>query len=1505
MPMLGGQATITGIDFEAWYIALKFADTFFNENLKIRPQAKTYIDPNTKKTEITAIDDIYIYSDSKQEFYNLKFRAPNVKSWTINDLKQQKVLQQFKKQFTKTPDAYLYFVTQSPCPIFAEVLLRGTSCTSREELEIFLKANEYIEEWNKLQKLLGLSDDKMIRFAKQIKFEPIINTEEIKKTIRQRLQGHLTNLDFAPNCLYQLAIETGKQSRTITRKDIIEYFEKNNIHLKLHLKINELLDKIYSASASLIFVPHDIKNVHIEREEVTTLVNWINKPLKEEKSPIAVLTGKAGCGKTVIQRDLLIKNQREKIPILGIKADLLAFDTIEALSNELSLSDGIKETMATIVEKYGKGVVLFDQLDALSLTMSKDRKPINAYYNLISRLSLIKGIRIILSCRSFDLKYDHVLSSFEGKYTVEVKELNDKQINKILSELGIQKQQISKTLFSLLSIPLNLKVFCKIYKPTINLASLNTLQDLYNEFWNQKILGISDDNLRKDVFKAIDAIIEKMDSEKALTVPFALLDKNSKGRNYLLSQSILYKRNNKLQFFHSSFFDYCYARTFLTRHVSLIEVALSQHQGLFIRPQVKQVLAYLRGSDFHTYLKELEGFLTNPKVRFHIRLLVINQLAFLQNPKNEEWQIVKQLLEKDDNFKKHFIDGIQSEKWLKYLILSGYLQKFLQSGNEKLINLIIWKLSVLINANTKIVIDFLQEFPDVEKKDEYISRILIGLEHWEDETAIRLFQSHLPVIKSWNHFYYNNFLERILEFKPKIVFKIFFDDLDEKVNTIKSADDFDKKQFLSHDDNEIFKKLLNWKCNIVLSKALKIIRKLVDKTKWKNKTNFYLDRAFYGYERYKLNLHSHLQFLSLVLEKLKTVAINDKSEFLKLVEGFDRSYSFTLLKIVLQGYNTKPELYVEEGFILLCRKGILENVTSDVIGGYELRTLLKNIYPHFSQEQKEKINELILFVSPHWEKDREKGQQSWIGHTKYKLLNAIPDKELSQYPIMKKHLLELEHKFGKYKEEPLQVYKARGVSPPLSPTAYEKMTSEQWLSSFQRYDESTSRGMPREDFLKGGIIEHSRAFTERVSKRPDEFYDFVFNLGKRKDISITYLGSGLEGLVKAKYNIEKVKQLVKAYWKYKNTEFRKCIIKAIDYIDEENNLDLDLVEILADYALNDPDPKEELWDIDAGSGTPYYGGDPLTCGINTVRGSATERLVIHGYETQYPEKIFKILNKISEDKSIGVRCCLIKFLQGMIKWNRRKTYNIFMKITSDKHPQVIKYGLECLYYLMTKNNFQSFIPHLERVMILEENLDYHSVGKYTGQILMLAYLKNYPRSKELLEKGFKTNEEIKLGAIEYASRHLAYPDSKIVDKSRKIYIRFLNEGNDKISQQYDWCFNNFKVEDFSEIYDLIFEYSKAETIKKHCESFFEFLAKVVSLEPEKCINLMQNYKNFEKPDIRYNTLQGKPVQILIEAYNRVIDNTYKEMAMDIFDAILQEGFYKKEALKVLTEQDRV
>jgi hypothetical protein len=512
---------------------------------------------------------------------------------------------------------------------------------------------------------------------------------------------------------------------------------------------------------------------------------------------------------------------------------------------------------------------------------------------------------------------------------------------------------------------------------------------------------------------------------------------------------------------------------------------------------------------------------------------------------------------------------------------------------------------------------------------------------------------------------------------------------------------------------------------------------------------------------------------------------------------------------------------------------------------------------------------------------------------------------LREYPQIEKQFYELERRFGEYKNEPPHVSKVECVGPPLPQKAYEKMTLDQWIASFKRYDDSTGWDQPNKEFLKGGLVEHSRAFAEQVSQRPDEFYEFIFDLGRMTDISITYLAAGIDGLVKAEYDIEKVKKLVKAYWRCKDTEFRRRIIWAIEYINKKDTLDLELIDILGEYGLNDPDPSEETWTIDAGEGTQYYGGDPLQFGINTVRGSAVQILAVHGYKTSYPEKVFEIMEKVTDDPSVAVKCCLIKFLQGMLKWDRQKTYDLFIRLTTDKDPQIIKYGLECLSYLLERDNFHDLIPHMRVAMGIDESYGYHHVGEYMGRILVIVYLRGYPDGRELLEEGLQTSDKIRAGAIEFACWHLLDQDDEISEKSKEIYLRFLDDESEDISRKYGWAFREFKPKDFNRLHSLIEAYTQSKAVRKDSEYFLKYLMSCVSLEPEKCIDLIQNWANFEKTSASLNALKGEePVKILIGAYNRLIDDDYKEKAMNVFDKILKEEVYKREAIKVLAEQDR-
>ena len=48
----------------------------------------------------------------------------------------------------------------------------------------------------------------------------------------------------------------------------------------------------------------------------------------------------------------------------------------------------------------------------------------------------------------------------------------------------------------------------------------------------------------------------------------------------------------------------------------------------------------------------------------------------------------------------------------------------------------------------------------------------------------------------------------------------------------------------------------------------------------------------------------------------------------------------------------------------------------------------------------------------------------------------------------------------------------------------------------------------------------------------------------------------------------------------------------------------EIFDIVTWYALNDPNPEQELWQTEAQSGQCYSGRDILDAGINSIRGSA-------------------------------------------------------------------------------------------------------------------------------------------------------------------------------------------------------------------------------------------------------------------------------------------------------------
>ncbi len=368
----------------------------------------------------------------------------------------------------------------------------------------------------------------------------------------------------------------------------------NKIVEQSKLNVDDILKGFNSASVDLSSYKNEFAGkIHVERVETNYLYNWILTDIRPIDAPIAVLAGNAGYGKSVILRDLFDKLQQDNIPVLGLKADRLVFASIEDLNNELELGDTIESIFNLLSNSTQKFVLLIDQIDALSQSLSSDRSPLNTYHRLILRLSKLSNIRIVISCRLYDLDYDPLLQEYKKAKIFKTSTLSIEDVMRVLGILKIQISSNSIKLKEFLRIPLHLQLFCKINNPE-KFSETITLQILYDEIWNEFIL-IKPSLLQLDsikVQKLVADISSKMYDDQRLVVNQKLFEGHYKKElEYLSSEEIITNpEHGKIQFIHQSFFDYAYARTFIEKGEIISASLLTQHQGLFIRSRVKQVL---------------------------------------------------------------------------------------------------------------------------------------------------------------------------------------------------------------------------------------------------------------------------------------------------------------------------------------------------------------------------------------------------------------------------------------------------------------------------------------------------------------------------------------------------------------------------------------------------------------------------------------------------------------------------------------------------------------------------------------------------------------------------------------------------------------------------------------------------------------------------------------------------------------------------------------------------
>lgn len=196
--------------------------------------------------------------------------------------------------------------------------------------------------------------------------------------------------------------------------------------------------------------------------------------------------------------------------------------------------------------------------------------------------------------------------------------------------------------------------------------------------------------------------------------------------------------------------------------------------------------------------------------------------------------------------------------------------------------------------------------------------------------------------------------------------------------------------------------------------------------------------------------------------------------------------------------------------------------------------------------------------------------------------------------------------------------------------------------------------------LEGGPHELSGVLEKLVRNDPDRFAKLALKFPE--DTNIHYFNAVLRGVTDSNANLDNIINLCKYCHDLPNRPCGHWITQPIANFAKEKLLN-DVLEIISWYAIDDPDPAEELWKPNNSRGTVYYGGEIHNAGLNSVRGMAAESIgkMIY-YNKDLITYFLPTLNKMVNDSSIAVRSRVARTLIMLLGHNNDLALELFKKL---------------------------------------------------------------------------------------------------------------------------------------------------------------------------------------------------------------------------------------------------
>ena len=376
----------------------------------------------------------------------------------------------------------------------------------------------------------------------------------------------------------------------------------------------------------------------------------VDRVLHAGHSTSVVVTGGAGSGKSASLYEAIeaLRSGPRQMLILPVMLDgLPPTPSADELGEALRLGGSPALALGAAAEGASRTAVLVvDQLDAVSTVSGRRSEFLDAVAQVLEDVEALRRtftVHVVLACRKFDWDNDHRLRRLVPRGTPHVctEAWSDEQVKAALDRAGFDSSRFSATQIELLRLPLHLTLLLDSSEGP-SPPAFSSPNDLFDLYWNAKRRAV---NARAEPVEdhwhsLIQQLSDSMSEGQQLSVPMAMLDPLPPAYvEQAASEGVIAVDRRRVSFWHESFFDYCFARTFVLQNQSLVSFMVTTEQLLFRRAQVRQVLQYLRDADRARYCRELGALLCDSRVRWHVKDVAVAVAMSMDNPSQQEWDL--------------------------------------------------------------------------------------------------------------------------------------------------------------------------------------------------------------------------------------------------------------------------------------------------------------------------------------------------------------------------------------------------------------------------------------------------------------------------------------------------------------------------------------------------------------------------------------------------------------------------------------------------------------------------------------------------------------------------------------------------------------------------------------------------------------------------------------------------------------------------------------------------